>query len=106
MNEPIEADAATFDSIVRSAQVPVLIDFWAAWCGPCRMVAPEVKALASEMAGKALVLKVDTESQPELASRFRIQGIPNFVVMKNGQVAFQQAGAVPRSEMRKWLAAA
>jgi thioredoxin 2 len=103
MNEPIEADGPTFDAIVRGAQVPVLVDFWASWCGPCRMVAPEVKALANEVAGQALVLKVDTEANPDLASRFRIQSIPNFVVMRNGQVAFQQAGAAPRSEMRRWL---
>lgn len=104
--EPIDADAATFDEIVGAARVPVLVDFWAEWCPPCRRAAPEVQAVASEMAGRALVLKVNTEAQPELANRFRVQGIPNFAVLLDGQVAFQQAGLVPRTEMRRWLESA
>lgn len=105
-SEPIEVDEAAFEEIVRQAQVPVLVDFWAAWCRPCRMAAPEVEQLAREMAGRALVLKVDTEAHPELAARYRVQAIPNFVVFRNGVPVFQTAGLAPRSEMRRWLEAA
>ncbi len=103
VGEPIEADPALFDEVVSASRVPVLVDFWAAWCGPCRAAAPEVSALAKEMAGRAVVLKVDTEAHPGLASRYNVQGIPNFLVFRNGQVAFQQAGAAPRAQMRRWL---
>jgi len=67
------------------------------------MAAPEVSALARDMAGRAVVVKVDTEAHPEIAARYGVQGIPNFVVLRNGKVAFQRAGVAPRSEMRRWL---
>lgn len=100
---PIDVDANAFDEIMSAAKVPVLVDFWAAWCGPCRMAAPEVHKLAEEMKGRALVLKVDTEAQPELSMRYRIQSIPNFIVFRGGRPVHQQAGLAPRSEMRRWL---
>jgi thioredoxin 2 len=103
VSEPLEVDASAFDQVVNSAKVPVLVDFWAAWCGPCKMAAPDVQQLAREMAGRALVLKVDTDANPALAARFNIQSIPNFVVLKGGQIATQRAGVTPRAEMRKWL---
>ena len=104
-SEPIEVGPAEFDEIVRNARVPVLVDFWAAWCAPCRMAAPEVAKTAREMAGRAIVLKVNTEQHPDVAARFGVQGIPNFVVLKSGLVLRQQAGVAPSAAMNAWLAA-
>jgi thioredoxin 2 len=104
--EPIEVTPSEFDEIVRDSKVPVLIDFWAAWCGPCKMAAPSVAQTARDMAGRAVVLKVDTERFPELAARYGVQGIPNFAVFVRGKLQFQQAGLVDANTMKSWLASA
>jgi len=106
VDRPIEADPTLFDEIVGNARVPVLVDFWAAWCGPCQAAAPEVERTAENMAGRALVLKVDTEQHPDLAGRFRVSSIPNLVVLRDGQVVLQQAGLVGHARMEEWLRSA
>ncbi len=84
----------------------MLVDFWAEWCGPCHVAAPEVARTAADMAGKAVVLKVDTEKYPQLAERFNVRGIPNFVVLSGGRTVMQQAGVASHDQMEQWLRAA
>jgi thioredoxin 1 len=94
---------ATFDSEVKNADVPVLVDFWAEWCGPCRQVAPILEELSKELEGKLKVVKLDVDSNPRIAQAYNIRGIPSLLLFKNGQVAAQKVGALPKQQLKAWL---
>ncbi len=93
----IEITDANFDEVVLKSDKPVLVDFWAAWCGPCRMVGPIVEELATEYEGKAIVGKVDVDANQEFAAKYGVRNIPTVIIFKNGEVVDKQVGVAPKA---------
>jgi thioredoxin 1 len=93
----IEVTDSSFDKEVLQSEKPVLVDFWAEWCGPCRMVAPIVKEIGSDYDGRIVVTKLDVDSNPEVSAKFGIRNIPTILFFKNGQIVDKQVGAVPKN---------
>lgn len=101
--EPINATDASFDKLVNNTSLPIVVDFWAEWCGPCKMMAPVFAQKTRDLSGEMLFLKVDTESNPGLAARFAIRSIPTLAIFKDGKEISRQAGALPPGPFGQWL---
>lgn len=104
MGKTLELNDSNFDETIKGDK-PVLVDFWAEWCGPCKMIGPVVEELAGEYEGKAVVAKVNVDENPEVASRYGIRSIPTLLVFKGGEIVDKQVGAVPKSVLAQKLAA-
>jgi thioredoxin 1 len=103
MSKPVEIDEAKFDEMVLKSKIPALVDFWAPWCGPCRMVAPIVDELAGEYAGKLNFFKVNVDDNQKVAQKYSVMSIPTLIVFKNGKPATNIVGFKPKAELKKVL---
>jgi thioredoxin 1 len=101
IDEPIHVTDSAFEKTVLQSKLPVIVDFWAPWCGPCKMVAPTLDKLAKENTGTLLVTKVNTDENPEWAMKFQVQGIPTMLFVANGKVVHRQVGALPEPMLRE-----
>ncbi len=93
----------TFDTEVKNSDIPVVVDFWAEWCGPCKQIGPALEELSEEMTGKVKIAKVDVDSNPNTASQLGIRGIPALFIFKNGEVVSNRAGAAPKAALQSWI---
>lgn len=103
MSKALKFTDDSFEDEVLNSDKPVLVDFWAEWCGPCKMVGPVVEELAGEYEGKAKIGKVDVDNNPETSTKYGIRSIPSLLIFKNGEVVDQIVGAVPKSQLKKQL---
>jgi len=100
----VDADETSFDLVAGESPLPVVVDLWAPWCGPCRVVGPVLERLAGEFAGRCKVVKVNVDEAPGISTRFGVQGVPTLVAMRAGREVARQVGAAPESRLREWIA--
>jgi thioredoxin 1 len=103
MQATIAVTDETFDAEVKNSDVPVVVDFWAEWCGPCKQIGPVLEELSSEMAGKIKVAKIDVDTNPNTAAAMGVRGIPALFIFKDGEVISNRAGAAPKAALQSWI---
>ncbi len=105
MSAPIKVSDASFQTDVLNAKRPVIVDFWAEWCGPCRMIAPSLEELAAELEGKVTVAKINIDENPNTPMKYGVRGVPTLMIFHQGQVAATKVGALPKSKIKEWIEA-
>jgi thioredoxin 1 len=101
--KPTAVSDGSFDNVVLRATEPVLVDFWAEWCGPCKMIAPFLDELATDMEGRVTVAKVNIDENPQIPRKYGVRGIPTMILFKGGQVAATKIGALPKGKLKEWV---
>ena len=102
----VKVTDASFEDEVLKSETPVLVDFWAEWCGPCRMIAPALEEIAQELQGKVTIAKVNIDEEPEWASKYNVRSIPTMLVFKGGEKVAEKLGAAPKSALKSWVESA